>query len=469
MSNSDKNNDDRNLKEEALQEEYEISVGISNDYYEAFITILSDNDSPTVSREEILAALDRRNVVYGIKNEVVDSIIEDPKNIKDVLIAQGERHKNGENGRIEYYFDLSNLNKPKLLENGTVDHKELNYFIRASKGEILAKKILPTEPKNGTTVTGRSIKGKPGKKVELKKGKNVTISNDGMFLLAQAGGMIKFEDERVSIIEVLEINEDVSISTGNIFFDGKIIVRGNVEAGYKINGGDDVEIFGIVHGAEINAVNINIHQGVHNSARLIATGNITTNFMESCYAEAKGDIICDAIIHSEIKCLGRVIAKEKKGLILGGRINARREVIAKTIGSQTGSPTRIFVGIDENLLLDLKDTKKIVDETKKDLEKIVQAIKVLQVKRSNDPKKEIFLSKYIKTRDQYISRIKTAEGKLKELYSLADSLKNSKVAGNCIYPGTNLRINNSHYIVKNTLTNATLIKENGEIVLSPLV
>lgn len=469
MDNLDKNSNDIEIKEELQEAEIEIIVDISNDYYEAFITILREDDSVNISREDILEALNKRNIVYGIKSEVIDSIIEDNKTIKKVLIAQGQRHKNGESGKIEYNFDINSINKPKLLESGTVDHKDLNYFLKAMEGETLARKILPTDPQDGTTVTGRTIKGKPGKMFEFKKGKNVTTSNDGLLLLAQAGGMIKFEDGRTGIIKVLEIDEDVGISTGNISFDGKIIVRGNIEAGYKINGGDDVEVFGIVHCAEIKAVNITIHKGVHNNARIIADGNIITNFLESCYAESKGDIICDAIIHSEIKCLGSVICKEKKGLILGGMINARKEVIAKTIGSQTGSTTRLFVGIDDNLLLELKETKKVIDDTKKDLEKILQAIKLLQVKMSNDPKKTIFLNKYIKTRDIYISRIKNSEEKLKEIYILVESLKNSKVSGSSIYPGTNIRINNSHYIVKSLLSNARLIKEDGDVVLSALI
>lgn len=469
-NNTNTTNGGKNMDiSESNERDIEITIDISNNYYEAYITILIDNDSVSVHRDDILEALNKRNVVYGIKNDVIDSIINNPKNIKKTLIAKGDSHENGEDGKIEYHFDVTNKNKPKLLSNGTVDHKELNYFLKASKGEILSKKILPTQGKDGTTVTGRTIKGKPGKRVEFKKGKNITISNDGMFLLAQAGGMIKFEDEKISIIKVLEISDDVGITTGNIHFEGKIIVRGNVESGYTIHGGDDVEIFGIVQGSEINGKNIIIHKGIHNNARLVAEGDIRSKFMESCYAKAKGDIICDAIIHCKIECLGKIVVEEKKGLILGGNINARSGVTAKIIGSQTGSTTRIYVGIDEKLLIDLKETKKLIEETKIDLEKINQAINVLQIKRSKDPKKEIFLNKYVKARDQYISLIKSTEEKMKELYSLADSLKSSKISCNYIYPGTNLRINNSHYIVKNALANVKLIKENGQVVVSPLV
>lgn len=447
----------------------DIVIEISNNYYEAFITIVSSNDEISISREDIISALKRKNVVYGLKDNVIDSIVNNPCDVYRVSIAEGEEHINGEPGRIEYHFDMESKKKPKMLSDGTVDHKQIDYILKAKKGDILATKILPTENKDGKTVTGRTIKGKAGKLFEFKMGKNVTTSDDGIHLLASENGMIKFDDGRVSIIKVLEISEDVGISTGNISFEGKIIVRGNVNTGYSINSSDDVEIFGVVAGSEITAYNIIIHKGVHNDAKLVANGNITAHFMESCYAEAKGDIICDAIIHCEINCLGSVIATEKKGLILGGNLNVRKEVVAKTIGSQIGSITRIHVGIDEGLLMELKNIKQSIKEIKDDIKKIKQAIDILQKKRSQDPKREIFLSKYLKTRDQYITKVRTMETREKELYAFINSLKNSNVSADQIYSGTNIRINNSHYIVKKTMANVKLIKENSEIVTSPLV
>ncbi|WP_432665028.1 FapA family protein [Wukongibacter baidiensis] len=461
------------LNEKAVEtqndDNFDIFIDISSNYYEAFITIESLGDEVSISRDDIISALKRKNVVFGLKNDVIDTIVNNPHDIYKLSVAEGEQHINGEPGRIEYNFDMENKKKPTMLSDGTVDHKHINYILKASKGEILAKKILPTESKDGKTVTGRTIKGKPGKLVDFKVGKNVTVSDDGILLLASEGGMIKVDDGRISIIKILEINDDVGISTGNINFEGKVLVKGNVNTGFSINSGDDVEIFGVVEGSEITARNIIIHKGVHNNAKLVSSGNISAHFMESCYAEAKGDIFCDSIIHCDITCLGRIVASEKKGLILGGSINVRKQVVAKTIGSQIGSTTRIYVGIDESLLIELKNTKSSIEDAKADMKKINQAIDILQSKRSQDPKKEIFLTKYLKTREQYITKIKNMEQRMKELYTLLDSLKSSNISSEQIYPGTNIRINNSHYIVKKSMINVKLMKEDGEIVTSPLV
>lgn len=454
---------------EKLESEFDIIIDISDNYYEAFITIKYESEEISIRKQDILDALNKKNVVYGLKNDIINSIASEPTNVYKVSVAQGERHVNGKDGKIEYCFDITTTKKPKMRSDGTTDHKEINYILKAKKNEILAKKILPTECKDGTTVTGKVVRGKAGKYVDFKKGKNVTVSSDGILLIASESGMIKFENEKISVIELLEINEDIGISTGNISFNGKIVVRGNVNTGYIINSDDDVEIYGIVEGSEINAKNIIIHKGVHNNAKLISEGNIRSKFMESCYAQAKGDIICDAIIHCQIDCLGKIIASEKKGLIMGGSLKVRQEVIAKIIGSQIGSTTRISVGIDEELLIELKNTTQLIEESKHYIKKINKAIEILQLKKRQDTQKEVILNKYLKTKEVYIKKIATLEGKVRELCTLIDALKNSKISCNQIYPGTNIKINNSYYMVKNILNNVKLMKKNGEIVLSPLM
>lgn len=465
---NEKKKNEEILNENLVEENTpDIIISLSNDYYEAYITIISDDDEISIDKNDIIDALNRSNVTYGLRHDIIDELVQNPKRNNKISIAIGEKHENGIDGKIEYYFDLNKKIKPKHLKNGKVDHKELSFTQQVKKGEVLAKKISPTEGKDGKTVTDRTIKAKKGKYFDFKKGKNVIVSEDGIFLIAKESGQIKVDDEKINVIKVLEINQDVGVATGNIRFEGKVLVNGNVENGYIIQSSDEVEIHGVVEGAEISAGNIIIHKGIHNNAKLISEGNITSKFMENCSVEAKGDIICDALIHCNIKCMGKIIATNKKGLILGGNIYAREEIIAKTIGSQIGSITRIQLGIDEGLLIDLKNTKTSIEEIKDSLKKVSQAIDLLQLKRNQDPKKQVFLNKYVSTKEQYTKKLKTLQQHVSYLYSTIEYLKNSKVSSEEIHQGTNIRINNTHYIVKNVLSNVTLLKEDGEIVIAP--
>jgi hypothetical protein len=447
----------------------EIKITLSSNYYEAYITIVLNSKDAIINKEDILDALKRKNIEYGICYDTIEKIVENPSLAKHLVIAKGKEHKNGTDGRIDYKFNLNNSLKPILLSDGRVDHKNLNYIHQVRKGEILAEKIPETPGENGITVTGKIIKAKPGKAVDFKKGKNVKVSNDGWFLLSNDDGLLKFENEKISVIKVLEINGDVGVSTGNIFFNGKIVVRGNVQIGYTVNGEEDVEIFGIVEGSKIiSNGNITIHQGVHNKATLISKKNIISCFIESSSVEAEGDIICNTIMHCDINCGGKVIANGKKGLIVGGNLKVRKEITAKTLGSKIGTVTKLELGIDQDLLDEYKNTKNLIEDTRKNVKKLDSVIEILK-KRNKSPEMDNMLNKTLKSKREYISKIKTLEQNLKKINLLIENLKNCRVNANQIYPGVKFKMNSSYYNVRSVLNNVTLSVKNGEIRTSPYI
>lgn len=451
---------------------YEIKVSISDNYYQAFITIIMYDEDVTIAKEDILKELNDKQIVYGIDNELIDDIVSNPNIANNLLIAKGTPHSNGVDGKLNYKFNIDNLGKPIVLEDGRVDHKNINYVYKVKKGDILAEKSPATPGKNGTTVTGRTIKAKPGKPVEFKFGKNLITSKDGMYLLAKEEGLLDFVEGKISVIKVLEIDSDVGISTGNISFNGKIVIKGNVEAGYSIHGDSDVEIFGIVENAEISAKeNIIIHKGVHNRSRLISGKNIASKFIDNSYIYAGKDIICDTIMHCNIVSSEKVIANEKKGLIVGGNIKAKKEIHAKNIGSKVGTLTKLEAGIDDELINEYKNTKDAMEETKKNIDKLKSAINILNKQsRANKDNSQVkdLLNKSSSSKHEYISKLNNLEKDLKRIYSTIETLKKSTIKSNTIFPGVKIRLNNSHFNVKDILHNVALIDEGGSVKTYPL-
>lgn len=449
----------------------EIIINISDDYYEAYLSIKEYNGKKlSIKKEDILKALEQKNIVYGIDYDAIEKILESPTAINKIVVARGKKHKNGKDGKIMLNFDPSYTIKPKLLSNGRVDHKNLSYVKQVNKGDILAQKVNPTQGENGITVTGKTIKAKPGKHINFITGKNVTISDDGMLLIANVTGNAKIIDGKISVVEVLEIDGNVGIATGNIVFNGKVIVKGNVQAGYIIKSEDDVEIYGIVEGAKIYSnESIIIHKGVHNKSNLYAEKDVKSSFVENSLIEAKGNIICDAIMHCNIKCCGKIFANEKKGLIVGGTLKVRKSITAKTIGSNIGTVTKIELGIDQEIIDNYKYTKEQIEALKKNIQKLHQAIQLLETKLSKKPsdiKFKLALKKTLSTKQEYIEKIKKLEEDLNLLHLTFEKLRDSKIHAELIYPGTKIKINNSYYNVRNFLKNVILMKENGEIRIS---
>lgn len=69
--------------------------------------------------------------------------------------------------------------------------------------------------------------------------------------MAAAGRVVTTSS--LAIESVYEIKEDVSLKTGNIDFNGTVIIRGDVPTGFSIKASGDILIDGLVEAAHIEA------------------------------------------------------------------------------------------------------------------------------------------------------------------------------------------------------------------------
>ena len=248
MSEEKETNVDQETKND---KKYDYKVSLSSDYYEAYLTLDMHSKTYKLTQEELIGILKERNVTFGLDFEVIKKIIEDPNNCSGVCIAKGIKHEAGQDGEIQFLVNQVEDVKPTILENGRVDFKHMNFVQRISKGDVLAQRTMPTNGKNGTTVTGKIIKARPGKIITFKFGKNVEMSQDELQLLSTVDGTVQFSGDKIEVIQVLNIDGDVGVRTGSIEFSGKVVVNGNVTSGYSVECEGDLEINGIVEAATL--------------------------------------------------------------------------------------------------------------------------------------------------------------------------------------------------------------------------
>lgn len=463
-----------NTENKEAQNDYNIIVSIANDYYKAFITVEVHSASVVVTMDSLLTALKAKNIVYGYDKDALEAIVSDPYHAVNIPVAIGTPHINGVDGEITYLFDTEMKLHPTINPDGSVDFKQMNFLHLAYKGDILANRTLPTQGEDGMTVTGKIIKAKPGKPKNFKVGKNVEVIEDGLSIQAAETGNIEFNGERVSIIKVLEIKGDVGINTGDIEFAGKVSINGNVTTGYKIHSDEGIEVNGIVECAELySGGDILISGGVqgNDAAILQAKGNIITKFLNNCTVTANGDIEADAILHCHITCDGSITVKGKRGLLVGGEINVRKEINAKTIGSEMGTLTKLRLGIDSKIMDEYQNASSEVNEIRESITKLNQASKLLNKQYENSQSQEIkaMLDKTNVSLQDYITRYEMANKNLKDLGEMIESLKGSKINCETIYPGVKIRIGSTYYNVKDPLKDISIMKEDGEIRTSALI
>ncbi|MDK2814579.1 MAG: uncharacterized protein PWP18_492, partial [Thermoanaerobacter sp.] len=131
------------------EKKYKVLIDVSRDKQQAYLTLIEDPDGISINKEVLLQEIAKHNIVYGIKFEVIDNICKDLKKVKGVLIAEGKKPINGEDGKVIFAIDIEKNATPKILEDGSVDYKNLDLFKNIKKGQIIARKINPTAGQPG--------------------------------------------------------------------------------------------------------------------------------------------------------------------------------------------------------------------------------------------------------------------------------------------------------------------------------
>jgi uncharacterized protein (DUF342 family) len=447
---------------------YTLDIEISSNYYSAFLDMEIFDENCKITAKDIEVFLEEKNVVHGIDYVMIESIVNKKEN-GHFLIATGKEHVNGENAVIEYKFNTDENLHPEENKDGSVDYKEMHLLKKIKKNGILAIKIAPTNGENGVTITGKDIYAKNGKDINFKIGKGIIISEDGLSLYAEYDGAINFENGKVSVEEILELIEGVGINTGNIEFNGKVVVKGIVETGFSIKTPNDIIIDGIVEGATlISGGNIEISKGIqgNDNAVIECKKNFKANFVNSSDLIVNGDIDLDIIMHSQVKCNGKLTANGKKGVIVGGDYSVKKGIIAKVIGSEIGTLTNLKIGIDNELL----NNYKIANENSKvlgnEFRELVKDEKIIKKKIDSGNRNQLILVQYKKVLER-MKEIKPiidqANIDVKEIRKSFAELKGTSVTANVIYPGTKLNITNTFYNIKDKLERVQIIKQGGEI------
>jgi uncharacterized protein len=429
----------------------------------------------------LVGFLKTNGVVFGIKEDALRNFMDYPKYNETVLVAEGTSPVNGNDARIIYNFE-TDRSKIKLKEkNGRVDFKESNVIQNVVEGQALGKKIPPDEGQPGRTVTGKLLPAKDGEDVKFELGKNVSLSDDGMTALASINGQVMLSNNKISVEPVYVVPGDVNLKTGgNVIFLGTVIVKGNVEDGFKVKAAGNIEIMGNVGKSELDAEgDVIVHQGITGKGEgLVRAGRgVWSKFIENAKIDS-GDLVVasDGIINSYVNANQRIICQGKRATIVGGHLRAAEEIHAKTLGSVAGSETILDVGFDPKSKERLYELNTRVEEINEGLDKIMQdmaTIKKLKEKSSKElPKEKLAYLKEITEKKNSLEEEK--QEKQEEVEELQHYLSSLKVKGRIsaserVFSGVKLSIKEASLEVRNEYKSVTFVNEKDDIKVTKYI
>jgi uncharacterized protein (DUF342 family) len=447
-----------------------ISLEVSSDKMKASIIVTPPGDGRNLSQKEIVEFLNKKGVVYGIIESNIDYISKYAVYNERIEIAEGTSPTSGQNGSVEFHFNLDSEKSPVILDDGRVDFRNLNLIQSVNKDDVLCSLVPPLAGTPGKTVLNTAIPAINGKPATLPAGKNVVVSEDGQKLIAGIDGQVSYIDGKVSVFANYEVPADVDNSTGNISFIGNVIVRGNVLSGFSIEAGGNVEVMGVVECAVIKAGgDIILRRGMQGLGKgvLISGGDIIARYIENSNIEAKRDIKSEAIMHSNVICGNKLELSGKKGLLVGGNCKVGKEIVAKVIGSYMNTPTEIEVGVDPSLkdhYKKVRDEMRQMEEDTKKAEQAIAILKKMEMTGKLSPEKQEIMAKSVRTKIHFSNRIEELKGELIQVELRLQQEANGKVrAFDYIYPGTRVTIGTSSLYVKENLQYCTLYRDGSDI------
>ncbi|MBN2281953.1 MAG: DUF342 domain-containing protein [Candidatus Marinimicrobia bacterium] len=360
-----------------------INIKLSDDKLAAFITI-DAKPSAYPEKVEINETLAENGVVFGIDEAMINDIVKNKKNIANAKIASGTMPVKGKNAQLIWHLeDFNNSEKVVFDETGLADYKHARSFCEVREGDEIVSKLPGTQGRDGKTVTGETV-ASAGRDISLPIGENVKISEDGLTLVATVSGLLNFCDGKIEISNVYRIEGDVSFNTGNINYDGKVIIQGDVRSGFRVEATDTIIVEGDAEAANIRSKNgdVIIKMGVlgKGRAKILAGRNVRCGFIQDTEVKSGKDVIVEHyIINSDVYSGGMVKVAENEGLIRGGKIFGEKGIIAKEAGSPRNISTTLGIGLNKN------------EDNVNELNKIIHAEDELFMRYELISKKERFL------------------------------------------------------------------------------
>lgn len=195
---------------------------------------------------------------------------------------------------------------------------------------IFGEEIPPPEPEYPPTALGQGVEEKDHE------------------YYATIEGLAHVDPKRfiVDVQKTYIVKGDVSLVTGNIEFDGKVVVTGDVRDNAVIKTTEGIDVKGAVTFAQLNSAGtIRVKGGIVNST-ITTHKNLRAQFIENSNLNVQGTVVVDKSLLNCYVVAKYIKSTGKPGLVAGGTIYCSHKMLTNNLGFEVDNPTYIKMGID---------------------------------------------------------------------------------------------------------------------------
>ncbi|MDO5483953.1 MAG: FapA family protein [Desulfovibrionaceae bacterium] len=355
---------------------------------------------------------------------------------------------------LRHYFDpdFDHL-RAKPAETEDSDLYSLGYVQNAIAGQLLAE-VIPLQ--EATDPDPRFILDSP----TLPAGANTRIDPAyPHYLLADANGYVFYYQGRITVKGLLNVRQDVSFHTGNIFFVGDMAVHGSVRSGFSVQA-NNVRIMERVEGGV--ARSRRARGGASQHCVLDSGDRLLAAFLEKVEARSRGNMVIDKYcLYSTVYAGANLVVREQ---LYGSTVNAHGSVYVGTqLGNRAGIPTRIYLGYDPLRIRMLES----IEET---IATLSQSVSHLRAVAGHLPPETNETTRKLARQQEQLDIVLQHRTELLESFDRDESQMGNcclKVPGK-VYPGVEISIGRSFTQVERMYENVVFHLCYQEVIVDPL-
>ncbi|MFB9274796.1 DUF342 domain-containing protein [Cohnella cellulosilytica] len=289
---------------------------IVDDGPERRVTVRAEDDESivlkTVQLADVVAKLEAMSIKSRIEFAAIQQELLRPT-FEPIVVASGKAPADGEDARLEIYFDQQVRSEFFEVE-GAIDFRNHLRIPTVQKGDLMARKIPMVDGTAGYDVLGNVTLPTPPKDLFILAKPNVELTPEGQVIARKqgrpriTGGKIKTFDVSTSYV----VSGNVDISTGNIVFSGDVIVCGDVTDNMIVESLGNVYVYGNVFNSTITATgSINVR------------GNVISSRLYSGYF----GVLFNRLYHTSKQLCDSIEKLLEASRLLEGALEAKRQPV----------------------------------------------------------------------------------------------------------------------------------------------
>jgi len=449
-----------------------VNVEITGDKMQAVLVVRApDQDqAASLTHQDLSTIIHQAGVKYGVHQDVLQEVITEKKWGERVVVAEGTAAIPGEDAQLEFSFATEKSLKPKRLEDGQLDYKEVSVVHCVEKDAVLIKKIPAIKGSNGTDVLGNELPPKDGKDVVPVPGEGTYRDpEDSLLIRAKTEGVVFYNPKTVTVEvqQVYVVRESLGYSTGNLHVTSSVEIRDDVKPGLTVETPYNIQVGGVVEHATISCGGtLVVRAGIAGDDKglIQVGGDVHCGYIHNQVLKSDGSVyVSSEIRDAHIECQDEVMVTSIRGEISGGLITATNKVSAATIGNVSYAPTVIEVGVNSKLKEEWLTKKTAIAELESHIEDMRQKVTTTMQHASmgSEDSRLGAIKREWEINSEEMERLTKEITELEtEYYSAPEPVV---CVSGTVYPNTLIKIRHAVYHINEELSQVVFRLEDGEI------